>query len=353
MTTPVEHTWQRERWFADDDFNVAMELVLAAARHGGLDVGLALATAARIDDGDADAWVREWVASAGEGWAAARQADAAGHRVSARSHYRQASIAYLAALEIIGRTGDGDREAALRDRAGVCWDRLAELRELPGERIAIAVEDASMPGWFFPAPGSGAGDRRPLLVVDGGSAAHAWLQGGAPAEVRGYHWMTFDDTSGSGEPPLERALVLGAIAEAMLSRDDVDSRCLVVIGVSGGGFHVTRALASEHRFAAAIVDPGIVDLRGSRDHHGASPFRLGDEVRDITTPLLVTEQAGQRRWPAQGDALYELLAGPKELLRLSAPGFSGGDPSALGTERDARIFDWLDTQLGRAESRPR
>jgi hypothetical protein len=148
---------------------------------------------------------------------------------------------------------------------------------------------------------------------------------------------------------------------------------------------VARALTAERRFVAAVADPGVVDLGApwtaalpdrardalaredppafDREMHLAalfSPatvarlcacdayghangsrytlfttlaaFRLGDEAAAITTPLLVTDREGERRWPGQSRLLYERLPGPKRLARL-APG------------DDAAVLDWLDGYL--------
>jgi hypothetical protein len=32
-------------------------------------------------------------------------------------------------------------------------------------------------------------------------------------------------------------------------------------------------------------------------------YRLGDEVKDITTPLLITDPKGEQFWPGQSQAL--------------------------------------------------
>ena len=48
--------------------------------------------------------------------------------------------------------------------------------------------------------------------------------------------------------------------DAVLARADVDSDRVAVIGLGQGGYWVARALAFEHRFAAAVIDPGIVHV---------------------------------------------------------------------------------------------
>jgi len=54
--------------------------------------------------------------------------------------------------------------------------------------------------------------------------------------------------------------VLTPVLDAMLARADVDRDRVAVIGVSQAGYWVPRALAFEHRFAAAVADPGVVDV---------------------------------------------------------------------------------------------
>lgn len=66
----------------------------------------------------------------------------------------------------------------------------------------------------------------------------------------------------------------------------------------------------------------------------------------IRCPLLITDPEGEKFWPGQSQALYDLLPGPKTLIRFTAA--EGVDlhcePKALGL-RDLRTFDWLDEQL--------
>jgi hypothetical protein len=221
-----------------------------------------------------------------------------------------------------------------------------------------------------------------------------WAAGGAAAAERGYHWMTFDGP-GQQAARFEQGLtfrpdweaVLGPVAEAMAGRDDVETGRMAVVGIGQGGYLVPRALAFVHRFAAAVADPGVVDVgapwtdslapdaraalaRGDRaafdrelrlaelfspatatrlcscaaeyGHANGSryglfaalgAYRLGDEADGIVTPLLVTDAAGERRWPGQAQRLFDRLPGPKELVRL-AP-----------AEREAFVFDWLDGYL--------
>ena len=409
MSVLTAHSKPRTE-FRNDDFQFSLEGMLGAASYGATEAGEVLATAARIKDGDADSWLSEWTATAGAMWSAANEAAAAGHRVSALGFYRRAASYYGAALYLIAHTSEPERQLDLWRRQRDCWDHAVDLFPVPGERIEIPYEGTTLPGYFFRAPDAAPGERRPLVVINNGSdgaTSSTWLHGGAAASARGYHWMTFDGP-GQQSALFEQGLffrpdweaVLTPVVDAMVSRAEVDAERLAVIGVSQAGFWVPRALAFEHRFAAAVVDPGIVDVSTSwtaplpkslrtelvegkrhsfdRNMHlgqllspstkatlafrgapygvesesqydlyrAVSAYQLGDEVRDIRTPLLITDPEGEQFWPGQSQRLYDLLEGPKELLPFSASEGAGRHCEPLAPAlRDARIFDWLAGRL--------
>jgi hypothetical protein len=404
------HAGNHLRPFQDDDFQFGFEIALGSSYRGAADAGEVLLTAGRIKDGDADAWVREWSATAGAMYEALREATDAGRKESALAYARRAATYYATALYAIHRSGqrEGKLEAWRRQRE--CWDRIVELSPVPGQRFAIPYGDTTLPAYFFRAPGAAPGEPRPLVVMNNGSdgaTSQMWVQGGAAASERGYHWMTFDGP-GQQAALFEQGIhfrpdweaVLTPVVDAMLARPDVEPAHLAVIGVSQAGYWVPRALAFEHRFAAAVADPGVVDVstswveplpkhvrgqleEGKREQfdrdmslaerfskrtaallafrgepygvEGGSrydlyrkvmEYRLGDEVGQIETPLLVTEPEGEQFWPGQSRALYDRLPGTKQLVRFTAAEGAGGHCEPMGSAlRDARIFDWLDGYL--------
>jgi hypothetical protein len=382
---------------ADPDLQPELSLALGAAARGAADPRELAATAARVAGGDADAWVLEWMATAGAAWAEANVAQRAGRQVSARGHYLRASTYYAIALAAVDRSAEPERRLDVWRRQRVCWDRAVARFDPPGVRLALPYEDTALPAYFFASPGAAPGERRATVIVShgrDGPTSQAWLLGGAVAAERGHHWMTFDGP-GQQAALVEQELtlrpdweaVLTPVVDALLARDDVDPDRLAVIGTGEAGCWVPRALAFEHRLAAAVADPGVVDVsarwlatlpapmrdqlrRGDRtaferELHlaelfspeigerlrlsgapygldGGSPaglydaltaFRLGDEVTRITTPLLITDPDGKPFWPGQSRQLFNRLTGPKRLVGLSP------------ADRDSRIFDWLDTHL--------
>jgi hypothetical protein len=167
---------------------------------------------------------------------------------------------------------------------------------------------------------------------------------------------------------------------------------------------VPRAVAFEHRIAAAVADPGVWDVSTSwtaqfpppmlellaagqkaafdRAIREASPrelatltfrmrpygfssaydtikaaqtYTLAGVVDGIRCPMLITDPQGEHFWPGQSQRLYDALPGPKTLARFTAA--EGGDlhcePKATGL-RAQRIFDWLDATLppGAPAARP-
>jgi hypothetical protein len=396
------------RQFDDADFQFGFEIALGAAYHGASEVGEVLVTAERIHDKDADSWVREWTATGEKAEAAMQEALQAGRRVSALAHARRAATYFATALYAIDHSSEPDTKLDLWRRQRACWDQIVDLSQ--GERLEIPYEDTTLPGFFFRAAGAQPGEARPVVVVNNGSdgpTSHMWVQGGASAAARGYHWMTFD---GPGQqaalfeqgipfrPDWEAVLI--PVVDVLAAREDVDAARIAVIGVSQAGYWVPRALAFEHRFAAAVADPGVVDVstswtehlpksmreeldNGERDkfdrnmrigeifdksakallafrgepyglesespydlYEAVAAYRLGDEVGRIDTPLLITDPEGEQFWPGQSQQLFDRLTGDKELAHFKEADGAGRHCEPLApAQRDARVFDWLDGYL--------
>jgi hypothetical protein len=372
--------------FADAEFARALAVVLRAARHGGADADVARAVAARIPDGDADAWVLEWIAAGGEAWAA-------GDRPLHAAAY------YGAALALVHRSSEPERADRLWRRQRCCWDRAAARFAVPAVRLAIPYEDTVLPGYFFAAPDARPGERRATIIINNGTygaTSQAWAEAGAQAAARGHHWMTFDGP-GQQAALVEQGLparpdweaVLTPVLDALAQRPEVDPARIAVIGLGQGAYLVARALAFEHRPAAAVAAPGVVDVgapwraalppglrallrRGEAaafdrelrlaglfdpaadarlrrygapyQPGGGSPaalfdrvaaFRLGDEdARRIRTPLLVADAGRATAWPGQSERLLAALPGDKALLRCEDR-----------VTRDGRVFAWLRARL--------
>jgi hypothetical protein len=400
-------------FFKDDDFEFVMLLNLVATYYKGAEVGECLSTAARIKSGDYEGWYREWRATADRVRGLAEKSAAAGHRRSASETFLRASMYYNTAISFLDGTSDPSRFLPTWKAHRECFDEAAACFDPPFEKVEIPYEGTTLPGYVFKVDES---DRpRPLLILNNGSdgpISAMYLQGGAAAIERGYNALAFDGP-GQGaalylqglhfRPDWEK--VVTPVVDFVLERSDVDPERVAIQGVSQGGYWVPRAVAFEHRIAAAIADPGVFDVatvwteklpkrmqklleegekeKFDRDMEWAewfskslrttlqfrmrpfgtdSPyeaFKMAqkytlDGVADkIQCPTLITDPENEQFWPGQPRRLYDALTSLKELVTFTAA--EGADlhcePKALGL-RDQRVFDWLAETLKVVPSRP-
>lgn len=400
-------------FFGDDGFEFMMLQTLGATYHKGADIGECLAAAAKIDDGDYEGWYRAWSETADRVRGFAEGSAARGHRASARDAYLRASTYYNTAAFFLDGTPDPSRLLPTWEAHRACFDEAASRFDPPFERVEIPYEDTTLTGYLFKADDSGR--RRPLVILNNGSdgtVTDMYLMGGAAALERGYNALTFDGP-GQGAALFRQGLyfrpdwerVITPVVDFALGRPEVDPERVVMQGVSQAGYWVPRAVAFEHRIAAAVADPGVVDVSSSwlshlpqsmqelletgateefddyieqgirsslsarqtmrsrmRPYGTDSPFeaytlveqyKLDGIIERIRCPMLVTDPENEQFWPNQPRRLYEALTCPKELVTFTAA--EGADshcePKALGL-REGRIFDWLEETLGLVGTSP-
>jgi hypothetical protein len=401
---------QRTRFFKHDDFEFSTQIALGSSGYGAADVGEVLATVAGIDDGDYESWCREWRATAERVEAIAAAGATAGNAVSARDAYLRASTYWFqVAFYVLGTKGaTADDVRSLWRRHRDCFEAAAPLFDPPWERLAIPYEGTTLDGWFF--RGRPADERAPLLILNNGSdgtVMDMWIQGAAAGVERGYNCLTFDGP-GQGQALFEQGLpfrpdweaVIGPVVDHALARDDVDPERIALLGVSQGGYWVPRAVAFEHRIAAAVADPGVLDVAAamtgqlprsmrklleegkhekfdSQMHlverfskslrftlrfrslpygtdspyemmHAATEYRLDpDTARRIRCPLLVTAPEDEQFWPGQSEQLVELVDSAELVAFRAGEGAGGHCEPQVPRLRAQRVFDWLDGVLAR------
>ncbi len=394
-------------FFADADFDYEARIVLGAAAGGIGDVGLVLAALDRITDGDAQSWFDAWTGLGAD--LAARGDDALG-----RGHLHTASWALLAAAEYYAKAlvfvdGLADTSVLLptfrQHRA--CWEKVIDASQGRFVRVPVPYEDTTLPGYLLRPDATGAA--RPTLVVTNGSDGSLpglCEYGAADALARGWNAFLFD---GPGQQSMlfERGIpfrhdweaVLTPVIDCLVARPDVDSSALTGYGISQGGYWITRAAAFEHRMAAAVADPGVVDVSagwtahlppvllemlnaGQKDEFNAvmsqaqagadpavartmtfrsrpygltDPFDLFTEVRkyqvrdvagQITTPLLILDPADEQFFAGQPRQLYDLLPGEKEIIEFTQA--QGANFHCQPTGRQlthTQMLDWLADHL--------
>ena len=267
------------KFFDHEQFNFELQCALGGVHYGAGDVGEMLSTADHVVDGDADSWCREWIATGQRVATIAEESAKSGHEVSARATYLRAATYYAMALSVIDGTND---PAPLLQSTFAehrrCFDAYTELLDPPAEKVQIPYEGAAMPGYLF-RPSTSDVPRRTLIMNNGsdGPVTSIWPAVSAGGVARGYNVLIFD---GPGQQSMlfERGVpfrydwehVITHVMDFLLARPDVDPAQIALYGISQAGYWVPRALAFEHRIAAAIADPGVYDA----SRHGRKTCRL-------------------------------------------------------------------------------
>jgi hypothetical protein len=394
-----------QRFYDDEGMHFAVLLGLGFAYHGIADAGEVLATIQRVPEGDREAWVREWTATADRLRDEADATGKRGHRVSARSKLLRASTYYDHASSMCPGTSYDDQFTPLWEHHRDCWDRAAAMFDPPVEPIEIPYEGTKLAGYLFRPDTSG--ERRPTIILNNGSdgpVISMWSLGGHAAVERGWNAMTFDGP-GQGaalhrqklyfRPDWEK--VVTPVVDYLLARPDVHPDKLALQGISQGGYWAPRAAAFEHRLAALVADPGVVDVASSWEqplpkevvqllddgnkadfdalmdsgdagektmmawrmapYGTSSPYEAymaarrmsldDDTIKQVACPTLIADPDHEQFWPGQSQKLFDGLTCPKQLVRFT--GQEGADwhcePAAQAL-RDERVFDWLEETLG-------
>lgn len=390
------------RFFQDSDFSYVFLCALGRAHYSGSDIGKLLALVGQITDGDSESAYQAFMAAGDEASAIAAGSAQRNHRVSARQAYLWAAGYYDSATYFVDGTADSDRFLPTWEKARNCWDKAVAHFDPVVERIEIPYENTKLQGYFFRTHVSG---KRPLLILNNGSDGSPpdmWQWGAAAGVVRGYHCLTFDGP-GQGYALWKQKLyfrpdwekVITPVVDYAVKRKDVDPKRIALQGISQGGYWVPRAVAFEPRIAAAIADPGVMDVSTSWTGHlppemiallsagkktefdqimsrapssqsagmrfrmrpygfsspydafkAAQSYNLEAVVGQIRCPMLITDPEGEQFWPGQSQALYQKLTCPKTLVPFTAAEGANlhCEPKSAGL-RDLRVFDWLDEIL--------
>jgi hypothetical protein len=244
-----------------------------------------------------------------------------------------------------------------------------------------------------------------------GQNIDSYVYGGAAALQRGWNALIFEGPGQGSNLFLHNIIfpsaweqVITPVVSWLRARPEVDPSRIVLSSQSFGGYLVTRAAAFEHRLAAVVADPGIHDvfagwtigkgalpsslvglLRSGRErefnhywrralphltaserfqvakrseiygNHSlyarlryAMQFRIGPRlVRQINTPMALTEPAQEASFPGQAKTVYRWLrTSPKKVINFTvAQGAQLHCEPMAPTVRNDTVFDWVETNL--------
>ena len=371
-------------YFKNSDLDYFLQYALACQTYQGSSYGECFSAASHIHEEDLESWIQAWTAVAQKVEADGRNAEARGHRISAREAYLRAATYYAVALIAMS-----PRDLRFRETFGMyraTFRRSGAIQDIPFETVDLPFEGKSLSGYFLRA--AGLSEKRPTLIVLGDRfAEELYFWGGAPAATRrGYHVLLIDQP-GQGITPFDglytRAdaeVPVGAMVDYLSSRSEVDPSQIALYGIASAGYMATRAVSFEKRISACIADAPLDDMESlmmaeapTSSHLPESgsalrstlfdltAWQVGktqlselfevfkgmkvDDVSRITCPMLCLVSTGEvAERIRQTRKIYELLSNPKKALHLftEEEGADAHNQANNLSLLHAIVFDWLD-----------
>lgn len=336
--------------------------------NGGIPIGDLEATVARI--GSWDEWPAAWMETAAVHEARAREAEEAGHRLTATDAWLTASRCHHVGYFVATR----DPELHERGLSKMLdtHERARPYLTPAMERIDVPTADdlPAMVALLTVPPGV---DRPPVVILLPGLDSTKETRQGRRAGWlrRGMAVMTLDGP-GQGEasrwstirPDYERAV--GAAIDYLETRDDIDATRVAIVGSSLGGYYAPRAVAFESRVTACVANCGPFDFSEAWDvapqvtreafiHYSgaadeadarrrAAELNLEGVAQRITIPLLVVHGKADPLIPwDHGRRLAEAASGPTEFVLVE-----GGNHGVnnLSYRWVPKAQDWVADHLG-------
>lgn len=252
--------------FRNEDLDFTFQwLGLGYGVYGGLSHGEAFTVATQIDERDLSSWVGAFLKFGGELRNRAEQQLRDGHSQSAGETYLKSFVAHRTAAQMMLPSHPEFKNVVSAFKT----DFRLSMKHLhvPIEPISVPYAGKSLPGYFLKTnPGQTRG--RTLIGIGGGDTycEDLYFFYGAAGILRGYNVLMVD-LPGQGDTPLaglffdvEFEKPVRAVVDFALSRKEVDPGSLAVAGISGGGYMVLRAAASEKRIRAVVANTPILDM---------------------------------------------------------------------------------------------
>ncbi len=397
-------TEKRKHFFMENEqMDFETQILLGCCQYGAADAGEILAAVDRISSGDFEQWYQSWFALAERLQGIAERSAASGNTVSARKAFLRAATYFSASAIFIDGTKYPARGLPAWKRHLNCWELFCSCLTPPAELVSIPYEGLSLPGYLF-LPVQSGGPWATIIFNNGsdGPTSGMWTCGVAAALERGYAALVFDGPGQNAllwlqnipfRPDWEK--VITPVVDFLLKREDIDPKRIALSGISQAGYWVLRALAFEHRIAAGMVDPGVMDVsvtffrelppemgelldagaekefnafmeEGLRQAGDAvrqnvtwrmkpyqtrsfyqmfkmvQQYNARDVIRQIQCPLFIADPEDEQFWPGQSQEVYDALVCPKTIVRFTAEEGANWhcEPKARSLY-DQRMFDWL------------
>jgi pimeloyl-ACP methyl ester carboxylesterase len=360
-TTMFERSRTRVR-FSNEDMDYLFQVVLGYHTYGAASFGELFRAAAKVEDGEPESWISAFREMGARIERQAVELEEKG-RASAAPAFLRAFTGYRAAAFLMNPKADFERFSETVESFVRCFRKAIPSFGNPCEPVSVPFEGNYLAGYFYRVGEQGA--PRPTLIIVGGGDTfgedlHFWA--GAVGPRRSYNVLSIE-LPGYGMSPTRDLYLradteapLGAAVDYALERPEVDGERLAAYGISGGGYAVTRAAATEKRLRAVVADTPIYDIY--RLITEAVPDFLLDESRSGVSRWLLEvsgrfNKAGRNNmdkfaWQSGKESLLEALQATKgepvdvgaiECPMLCLAG-EGDPPDALVQTRE--VYDGLE-----------
>ena len=274
--------------FEDPELDFQLLRQLGMAAYGGASVGECLAVAAEIRDAGPQAWTDAFAALAERQEADAQQRAAVGHRIGARDRYFHASNSYRAAEYFSPFGTDRHIELGLASRAAF----LAAMAQggVEIEELWLPWRGQRLPGYWL-APPSVLPEGPTLIATSGfdGTLEETYFQIGKAALERGWRVLQICGPGQMDTARTEPATHFVPNTESWvtpwfdvaLNHPHIDPQRIALLGLSFGGYFVSRAAAHEDRLRAMVANSPIIDLRAYNVSFVAG---MGGDPEEVLTP---------------------------------------------------------------------
>ena len=249
----------------DYRWSMGLLLCLSGAPWGGAEidevnrVGRALAD--RV--GDDDAWFAEWARMGDRLEARGRDAQAAGHKLTAASALMRAAHYYQTGERFLQPKSERGM-AVYRKSVALFRDAVGMIRRPRVEPVEVPYGDTSLPALLVHADSEATNGRpAPAMVFFDGfdiTKEIQYFKGVPDLVARGIACLIVDGP-GNGESVRFRNLPLiaeteryaGAAYDWLAGRREIDPERIGVVAISLGGYYAPRAASLDHRFACCVA----------------------------------------------------------------------------------------------------
>jgi len=352
--------------------------LVAQAQQGGGDVFDIARAMKGVEAGDKDAWERAWLELAEKTEARAKQALAAGHQRTAEQYFFHANNYYRMSDVLLTVAEEPKR----RERFRKAQENFRAAIKLHGPKIEIVTVRCGNEEYdgYFCHPVNSKPGKWPAVLFLGGADAYAEeiYFGGKQMLDRGWA-MLLVDTPGRGSSIYLKGIktrpdyeVPGkACVDYLVSRPEVDSNRIALLGISMAGYYAPRVAAFEKRLKALIAWSGcysVLDdlydfcahlqpvcqrLLGGVSHEEArrqlKDFTMAGIAKNITCPTLITHGDKDTLMALEGaKKLFAEIGAKDKTLKIYDQSDGGGRIHCshdFWAHNLPYMLDWLEERL--------